>query len=190
MNISRPFLSDRSVRALCLVMAAGISIGFLVFGDSWAIRALGALSGLLIGVLLKVASELFSQVRHLEESVHQAGLDQKASLALVQETRSRITAVHDRLRRYDTVLLAGERRELGSQAAHRGEAGGDAHRVEGRHRWPGPKAGSGPRRRAITPPPFCDRSRGHGRDSVWAKRSAASPSTSRQRTEPSAVGFE
>ena len=120
MNISRPFLSDRSVRALCLVMAAGISIGFLVFGDSWAIRALGALSGLLIGVLLKVTSELFSQVRHLEESVHQAGLDQKASLALVQETRSRITAVHDRLRRYDTVLLAGERRS--SEARLRTEA--------------------------------------------------------------------
>ncbi len=147
MNVTNTVLSERARRTALFVVVGLVAVGFLVFGESTAVRALGALLAVMLGVVLKVLSEvgvelrrLTTATRRLESDLARSGKDQEAAARAAEQRMDRVEAsvsralrqaseVEEDVNRQLTEFSDDTRRALEGLSARVEAAGGAGRRV-------------------------------------------------------------
>jgi len=99
-NISSRLLSERPIRVSLVLAALLLALGYLLLGGSAVSPVLGTIGALLLALLLKTSSELFSRIRGLERDSDRltsllvaSSTEIKAVLAEVIESQERLNGL-------------------------------------------------------------------------------------------------
>ncbi len=99
MNVTNTVLSDRLRRIALFVVVGLIAVGFLILGESTAVRVLGALVAVMLGVVLKAISELgvelrrgTTAIRRLEEARARSDRDREVAARDAEVRMDRVEA--------------------------------------------------------------------------------------------------